>query len=495
MIELLPTHILFITTSSSIILGLYSAWRPMAIIPCYFFLYSFFIEGTNFVSLYGLQFGPSLVFLCTTTGALLLKRWGQERDTFKVPSKMIFLGTPTALFLSAYIASYLLPAAWHYFWWENSIPWQFLKIHSYALWGCIMLLVSREDIDLQNFRRYSAIFAGLLVIIYAPQSILFFESSGGMGFGRMRHIESPGHPAAPYFADIHIIKISHKNMWFQMSLMGSFAVAILTSGIVSYFLENLYQKKAIKLAAGLVIFLLFEYVVIYINQYFLLVVIFNAVILNGVIVAIIYRKSLPMGLGQLAATSAFIVGFSAALFYVTLNPPDIFRTELPYIDQIQVQVIDQIQVQVKEVYGYKVAKNRSTLIADGSKAMLQQCFWFGCNLDAPELTHHSDILDRMIAFGVLFGLLSNFIPLFFGWLFFRRKSIAQLSFGEYLFGINLFLAFLLCSFGGIFSSQQSNLALMIGTGLLFLRAMGERERLVSLNGDSRDKVTQSQQVC
>ena len=67
----------------------------------------------------------------------------------------------------------------------------------------------------------------------------------------------------------------------------------------------------------------------------------------------------------------------------------------------------------------------------------------------------------------------------------------RLSFGEYLFGINLFLTFLLCSLGGIFSSQQSNLALMIATGLLFLRAMGERERLVSLNGDSRDKVTQS----
>lgn len=35
----------------------------------------------------------------------------------------------------------------------------------------------------------------------------------------------------------------------------------------------------------------------------------------------------------------------------------------------------------------------------------------------------------------------------------------------------------------------------IGTGLLFLRAMGERERIVSLNGDSRGKVTSSQQVC
>lgn len=455
---LTPELILAISMLLSISLAIYSGWRPMAIIPSYFLILSLFFEGGNLAHFFGFQFGPSLTFIAVTTSVLLMRRWWRwrKRKTFGEISVSSFMRTSPVVFLIAFIISIILPVVWH-FAMHGVVLGSFLKIQVFALWAIIMFIIAHEEIDYENFRLHCTVFGLILLALYVPQSVMLYEMSDGLGLGRLRRFEVLRR-YDQYWADIHLIQISYKNIWFQMNLMGSFAFAILSAGIASYFFESLYQKKNTKQAVALGAILLFEYYIIYINQYFLLVVIFNSIVLSSILAAFVYRKKLPMGIGQFYAYSALLIVICVAIVYVTLKPPEIRSEQFEYSSQLELS--EQL-----------VKGNRLTRIARGFDSLVTDCFWTGCSNESAKSTGHSDILDRMIEFGVLFGLLSNFISLYFLWWLFRKNTFARFSYGEYVFTLNMLITMALCSLGGIFSGQQANLALMVAVGILWLRAL------------------------
>jgi len=450
--------ILTLVLTLSISLGIYSAFRPMAIIPSYFLLISLFFEGGNLANILGFQFGPSFIFIAMTSSVLIWRRWRQWRmqNYFKVKHNDNFKRKSPFYFLILFIISILLPVSWH-FAVHGIVMWDFLKIHAFALWAVIIFIIAPEEIDFKNFRTHCTIFGLILLAVYAPQSLMLYELSDGLGLGRLRHFDQM-HRNDQYWADIGLIQISHKNLWFQMNLMGSFAFIILLSGISSYFFEHLYQNVYSKKLLALGIIFIFYLYLIFINQYFLLLTASIAIVLISVIVAFFYRKNSPVAIWNFYVYSFLIIVTVVISCYLIIFQ-DIKKVDkFSYASQL-------------EFNSQSTGNNRLTIIIHGLRSFVTECFWKGCSHESSRLTSHSDILDRFINFGILFGLISNFIIFYFLWWLSKKKVRERLSYGEYVFTLNMLITISLCSLGGIFSSLQSSLALMIATGILWLRAL------------------------
>lgn len=362
----------------------------------------------NFNVSYGLLYTISMLAI------LSYKNKNLNLKTFK-----LYLSSSRATFL-IFITGFMFPFLWNFFYFEQFAA-QYLINHINAaliVFLFTFLTYKSGTVLMEYFHLYAKIGLSLILLI-APQSLIFFLKTGGLGFGRFRSsqiIEIPHVWTYQLIGDTYLFKTTTHG-----SYLITFFSSILTSSLViSYFRTAKWEIRTTYICT-----IFFAFIVTYVNQYISSTLIFVICTFVSAVYCFIITKNKKIVHLIPTILSIFFISIALTPSSEILKKINSFNSSFS-LPISKVDLYDQLKIMHNTA---NESSNRITLIYNSFKNLehydlIYTGIGMPYNIDLNshpkvEASRHALGIDYLVYFGVLIGSIVICLKLFL--IFFTTK--------------------------------------------------------------------------
>jgi hypothetical protein len=437
--------IFFLSIVITILLTILTVVHPVALLSGYFLIASFFQ-----VKVPGLEFGTLVPFSAFITIALLIR----YKEVYWNPQLRKYL---TILFLS-----WCIPSLYHWIAWGSIPPYttDFIK----STWGLIFLIVPIKDLSIKKLILFSNFSFIISMLLIGYKAIPYYLQTGRSLGRQVEFISSAAQMSDIGYQNEQVLNITSFSMGIPQSIYLSVLFAVPITGLI---LAVLHRDRVKCIIFGILFVL--GGGVFYCSQYlntFLTILI----CLTTVFIAL-QRLYLSQKLKRRAITyfGVLILG-AVSILFVFLG-----TIKNPYSDKFE--VIDggdnRISRFALALSQFSTVKG---LVGVGMEKPYEGIYYA---VDG-YLSGHSTIIDQLLGFGIVMGILSILVYIYPLWIMIRKRETREiLPTMAYLILLSIFSAASFQALVNIFGQDKNQLGFYIALTVILLRLVYDQEEITT----------------